>query len=55
MRQAQIALGEPADLGRRQNDLDSVLDVEPFGMVIHLFGQERHLAQKTQGLPKVMK
>src|SRR5260370_33806151 len=35
---------------RRQDDLDAVAAIEPFGMMIHLFGQERHLVHEAPGL-----
>src|SRR5579883_3620390 len=50
MGQADIALGETAGIMRREDNLDAVVDVEPFGMVIHLLRHERHLAHEAPGL-----
>src|SRR6516165_8385193 len=44
-----IEIGQPARVVGRKRDIDLVVDVEPFGMVIELFGHEggpRHEAER---------
>src|SRR6187402_2312857 len=40
-RELDVQLGHAARVMRRERHLDGLVDVEPFGMMIHLFGDER--------------
>ena len=47
---ADIALRQSAGIMGGEDDLDAVVDVEPFGMMVHLLGDQRHLAHEAPGL-----
>src|SRR5438270_5055494 len=53
LRQPHVAFAEPVRVMGRQDDLDSVVDVEDLGMVIHLLGGERDARQKPPGLGEI--
>src|ERR1700733_684931 len=44
-----VAFGQTAGIVRGQGHLDGLVDVEPFRMVIHLFGDERGPRHKAEG------
>ena len=41
---------KPLDVVRRENDLDAVADIEPFGMVVHFLRQQCHPTHEAPGL-----
>src|SRR5215472_14305653 len=51
-RERDVPLGEPFHVMRREDDFDAIVDVEPFGMVVHLLRHERHLAHECPGFTK---
>jgi predicted Zn-dependent protease with MMP-like domain len=50
-----VALAQPFDIVRCQKNLYPVVDIEPFGMVIHLLGQERDPGHEGPGLAESAK
>ena len=47
--QVDILLRHPAGIMGRQGDIDLVVDIEPFGMVIHLRRQQRAARHEGEG------
>ena len=50
-----IALGQAAGIVGRQHDLDGLVDIEPFGMVIELFRHQRGPRHEAEGLVEIRK
>jgi hypothetical protein len=54
-RELEIELAHAADVVGHEIDGDAVVDVRPFGMVIHLFGDECDPAHEPEGLDEISK
>jgi hypothetical protein len=52
--QCNIERGQSAGIMRRQCDVDPVPDIEPFGMMIHFFSDERRARHKSKGRIEVL-
>ena len=51
--QLHILGGEAAGVVGREHDLDLVVDVGPFGMVVGLLGRQRHAGHEAPGLVEI--
>src|ERR1700676_4876892 len=53
LRELKVALGHPAGIVGRKSDFDPVVDIEPFRMVVELFGDEGRTRHEAEGLVEV--
>src|SRR5690606_10526343 len=49
------ALAQSLDVMARQHDLDAVVDVEPFRVMVELFGLQRDARHEGEGLAEIRK
>src|SRR5712692_1692608 len=54
LRELDVALGHPTGIMRRKSDLHLVVDIEPFRMVVELFGDERRACHEAEGLVEIL-
>src|SRR3546814_7710764 len=47
--EVQVALAEAAGIMRGQRDLDAVVDIEPFRVMVELLGHQGDLAHEAEG------
>ena len=50
-----VALGQAAGVVGRQGDVNGLIDVEPFGMVIEFFRNQRRTGHEAEGLVEIGK
>ena len=55
LRQGKIALRYATRVVRRQVDLDPVVDIEPLGVVVHRFGQQRDATHEAECFDEIRK
>lgn len=55
LRHGQIQLRHPASIMGIQRDFNPVVNIEPFGMVIHLFGQQGGTRHERPRLAEIFK
>src|SRR5204863_5231378 len=48
-----VEVGEAAGIVGRQRHLDGLVDIEPFGMVVELFGDQRGARHEAEGFVEV--
>ena len=54
VRQADIAGAEAARVVRRQNDIDTIVDIEPFRMMVHPFHLQGDARHEAEGLVEIL-
>ena len=52
--QLEVQFGEAAGVVRRERHVDAVVDVEPFRVMIELFGNDRHLRHEAESLDEIL-
>jgi hypothetical protein len=52
-RQRNVAFRQSTCIMRRQQYFDAVVNIEPFGVVIRLFGKDRDTAHESKGFGKI--
>jgi len=51
--QGDVAIAETIDIMRWESDIDFVVDVEPFRVVVHTVGLQRHSSHETKRFVEV--
>lgn len=53
MSELDVAIGDAFDIMRGEDDLDAVVDVEPFGMMVHLLRGQGDLVHEAPGFAEI--
>src|SRR3546814_14478008 len=53
-RQLHVAIGQAVSVMRGEQNIDTVVDVEPFRMMVRLFRQQRNLGHEPESTVKII-
>ena len=54
VRQADVPRAEATRVVRRQNDIDTIVDIEPFRMMVHPFRLQGDARHEAEGLVEIL-